>query len=110
MGRLIGEVAVATCHGLERCCPFAAVEGLEAEYVDLSGLFQVTPLDTTKRGFHRLARDAMRERLEPLIKAGKLPVVTGYFGNVDGGIIKGVGRGYTDFTAALCAGATRAQE
>ncbi len=33
----------------------------------------------------------------------QVPVVTGYMGQIPGGIINAIGRGYTDFTAALVA-------
>ncbi|ORX96143.1 aspartate kinase [Basidiobolus meristosporus CBS 931.73] len=41
---------------------------------------------------------------------GSIPVVTGYFGPVPGGILQSIGRGYTDLTAALCAVGIRAEE
>ena len=34
-------------------------------------------------------------------QADEVPVVTGFFGMVPGGLLRAVGRGYTDFTAAL---------
>ena len=39
-----------------------------------------------------------------------MPVLTGYFGFVPGGIIQSIGRGYTDLTAALAAAAVGARE
>lgn len=48
--------------------------------------------------------------VQPVLDSGKIPVVTGYFGHVKGGIIQDVGRGYTDLTSALCAGALGAKE
>jgi aspartate kinase len=40
----------------------------------------------------------------------KVPVITGYFGNVPGGLLNSIGRGYTDLCAALVAVGTRAKE
>ncbi|CAI4210471.1 unnamed protein product [Parascedosporium putredinis] len=41
----------------------------------------------------------------------KVPVVTGFFGNVPGSLIDGdIGRGYTDLCSALCAVAIKADE
>ncbi|CAI6333487.1 unnamed protein product [Periconia digitata] len=40
----------------------------------------------------------------------KVPVITGYFGNVPGGILSTVGRGYTDLCAALVAVGIHAEE
>lgn len=42
---------------------------------------------------------------------GRVPVVTGFFGNVPGSLIDGdIGRGYTDLCAALCAVGLKAEE
>lgn len=79
-------------------------QGLDAHYVNLSRLF-VDDLNTHKRGYQQQARDALRAELQPIVERGGLPVVTGFFGHVKGGIIHGVGRGYTDLTSALVAGA-----
>lgn len=45
-----------------------------------------------------------------MLDQDKIPVVTGFFGHVKGGIIRDVGRGYTDLTSALCAGALKAEQ
>ncbi|OGH01042.1 MAG: hypothetical protein A2600_01270 [Candidatus Lambdaproteobacteria bacterium RIFOXYD1_FULL_56_27] len=46
-----------------------------------------------------------------LAEAGaQVPVFTGYFGFAPGGILKSIGRGYTDFTAALIAAGAKATE
>lgn len=79
-------------------------QGLDARYVDLSRLF-AQDLNTHKRGYQKQAREALRQLIQPIVQAGGLPVVTGFFGHVKGGIIHGVGRGYTDLTSALVAGA-----
>jgi len=79
-------------------------QGYDARYVDLSRLF-AQDLNTHKRGYQKQAREALHTMLQPIVSSGGLPVVTGFFGNVRGGIIHGVGRGYTDLTAALVAGA-----
>ncbi len=79
-------------------------QGVDAHYVNLSRLF-VQDLNTHKRGYQETARQRLRETLEPIVNKGGLPVVTGFFGHVKGGIIHGVGRGYTDLTSALVAGA-----
>jgi len=39
-----------------------------------------------------------------------IPIVTGFFGNVPGSLLTQVGRGYTDFCAALCAIGVGAEE
>jgi len=82
-------------------------EGLNSKHLDLSHAFP-EGLDTSKRGYQHKAKRAFNALLQPMLKEGVLPVVTGYFGSVNNGIIKGVGRGYTDLTSALCAGAIHA--
>ena len=82
-------------------------QGLDARYVNLSQAFN--DLNTHKRGYQRAARDVLSKILKPILDQGGLPVVSGFFGHVQGGIIHGVGRGYTDLTAALCAGAVNAK-
>lgn len=54
----------------------------------------------------------LQEKLAQIVeKSGaKVPVFTGYFGFAPHGILKSVGRGYTDFTAALVAAGARAKE
>ncbi|KAH9253679.1 hypothetical protein BASA81_008297 [Batrachochytrium salamandrivorans] len=79
-------------------------QGVDAKYVDLSRVFLHEELNTQKRGYQEIARKAFGELIQPIVTAGGLPVVSGFFGNVKGGIIHGVGRGYTDLTSALVAG------
>jgi aspartate kinase len=52
--------------------------------------------------FYKEATAAMTKKL--LACENRVPVVTGFFGNVPGSLIDGdIGRGYTDLCAALCA-------
>ncbi len=50
-----------------------------------------------------------KKKLTPEVK-NNIPVVTGYFGPNPGGILEAVGRGYSDFCAALCGSALKAKE
>lgn len=52
--------------------------------------------------------EAIRERA--LQVRSRVPVFTGFFGPLPGGLVHSVGRGYSDFCAALCAIALNAQE
>ena len=83
-------------------------EGIDSVNVDLSNAFP-NELDTGKRGYHHIAKGEIKKLVEPIVRRGTVPVVTGFFGHVKGGIIKGVGRGYTDLTSALTAGALSAK-
>ena len=69
-----------------------------ATFVDLTGVVPEEEDEVTPGFFRRL-----QERLAVLCtpKDHEVPVVTGFFGMVPGGLLKAVGRGYTDFTAAL---------
>ena len=64
------------------------------------------PLDAN---FYKTAVDAFHKKLSTC--GNKVPVVTGFFGNVPGSLIDGdIGRGYTDLCAALCAVSLKAEE
>jgi aspartate kinase len=72
---------------------------VKARFVDLStvvpeGEGQVDPV------FFRRLQGRLAELCKP---DGDVPVVTGFFGMVPGGLLSAVGRGYTDFTAAMIA-------
>jgi aspartate kinase len=63
-------------------------------------------LDAT---FYAKAVEAFVNKIESC--EGRVPVVTGFFGNVPGSLIDGdIGRGYTDLCAALCAVGLKAEE
>ena len=51
-----------------------------------------------------------RAELEPLLRAGKVPVVTGFIGATREGVTTTLGRGASDYTAAILAAALRASE
>ena len=82
--------------------PAEAVSGTELIVTD-TGFGDATPfLDDT-------ARQA-GQRLRPLLDAGVTPVVTGYNGATPGGVPTTLGRGGSDFSAAILAAALRADE
>jgi len=83
--------------------------GLPAVAVDLSNL--VEHVDTKSAGYQEGLIEALRVKLSPILEdqSPSIPIVTGFFGHVHGGIVEGVGRGYTDLTAALTAAAFNAE-
>lgn len=81
--------------------------GVDAEYVNLDSLIQKT-FPELNRTFYNYLKEELAKRVQAC--SGKVPVVTGYFGFVPGGIIQAIGRGYTDFTAALIAAGIGAKE
>lgn len=98
--------------GEKLSCRFVAAlledRGVESEFVDLSDVihFKSTRLDME---FYTLLSAELREKI--LACEHRVPVVTGYFGAVPGGLMDGeIGRGYTDLCAALVAVGMKADE
>ncbi|RSL90553.1 hypothetical protein CEP52_014553 [Fusarium oligoseptatum] len=83
--------------------------GVESEYVDLCDSFHYDATERLDDDFYRVASEAFVRKI--VACEGRVPVVTGFFGNVPGSLIDGdIGRGYTDLCAALCAVGIRAEE
>jgi aspartate kinase len=84
-------------------------QGVDAEYVDLSDIVHSKSPKHLDHMFYRELAATFKERL--LACEDRVPVVTGYFGTVPGGLMDGeIGRGYTDLCAALIAVALEAEE
>jgi aspartate kinase len=81
--------------------------GVDAEYVNLDALID-KPFAEANHEFYAYTRAGLKKRIE--LCGHRVPVLTGYFGFVPGGIIHSIGRGYTDLTAALAAAAMGARE
>ncbi|CAM1508484.1 Fc.00g053320.m01.CDS01 [Cosmosporella sp. VM-42] len=83
--------------------------GVEAEYVDLCDSFHYDAVAQLDAVFYKTASEAFERKIAAC--EGRVPVVTGFFGNVPGSLIDGdIGRGYTDLCAALCAVGVKAEE
>jgi len=98
--------------GEKLSCRFVAAllqdRGVEAQYVDLSEVIKSREDHGLDQAFYEdlaavLAREAKA-------CGEKVPVLTGYFGTVPGGLLEKVGRGYTDLCAALVAVGIHASE
>ncbi|MCH8883367.1 MAG: aspartate kinase [SAR324 cluster bacterium] len=74
--------------------------GTEAVYTDLSDVVDEGEREIDPAFFTRL-QGKMAERCTPQPDA--VTVVTGFFGIAPGGLLHAVGRGYSDFTAAMIA-------
>jgi len=83
-------------------------EGLKAQYFDLSSLCN-EGVDATVPGYHLDVQKNIGELLNGKPN-GVIPILTGYVGQFNGGIIESVGRGYSDLTAALVAAELNAVE
>lgn len=83
--------------------------GTPAQYVDVS---EVVKFQSPSKGlgeqFYKDLACALGREIEAC--GDKVPVITGYFGSVPGGILNTVGRGYTDLCAALVAVGIKAKE
>lgn len=82
--------------------------GANAVYVDLSEIITF-PVKAIDELFYKNLSNAIAERVKKLDN-GCIPVITGYFGNVPGGLLENIGRGYTDLCAALAAVGLHAAE
>ncbi|NQU66291.1 MAG: aspartate kinase [SAR324 cluster bacterium] len=81
--------------------------GTDASYINLD--------DVVDKPFYEIDQrfcSYLQKKLAKLVTecGAKIPVVTGFIGFVPHGIIRSIGRGYTDFTAALIATGIRAKE
>ena len=80
-----------------------AEAGVPAEYVDATDvIYTERRLGSIWPSFPRCAR-AARERMTPLLDAGTVPVMPGFLGRGPEGELVTLGRGGTDFSAALLA-------
>ncbi|KAK0100048.1 Aspartokinase [Cadophora gregata] len=99
--------------GEKLSCRFVASllqdRGVDAEFVDLSDVVTFKPVKGLDLEFYKQLSAALKEKV--LACGDKVPVVTGYFGTVPGGLMDGeIGRGYTDLCAALIAVGIKADE
>ncbi|CAK9439909.1 uncharacterized protein LODBEIA_P40090 [Lodderomyces beijingensis] len=89
---------------------------LNAVYIDLSDLIPLTYNFNNgfDDAFYRFMSDEIGARIKEVTENNNeddvIPVLTGYFGIVPGGLLNGVGRGYTDLCAALAAVGIQADE
>lgn len=130
---VIGEIPDRTNDIVMACgeklsCMFMAAlledRGIPSQYVDLSNIVSSfadelslnsnngsseNELGGLKPQFYTRLSRAIGEAVYS-VPEGSVPVLTGYFGPVPGGLLNSVGRGYTDLCAALCAVGLNADE
>ncbi len=82
--------------------------GIDAEAIDARKIIltdsqfqKAVPIDNT-------IEQRAEEKLRPLVNAGKVPVMGGFIGSNEAGITTTLGRGGSDFTAAIIGGALNA--
>ncbi|PKY05358.1 aspartokinase [Aspergillus campestris IBT 28561] len=88
---------------------FLQDRGVDSQFVDLT---EIIDFPISSQGLDQSFYDHLSNSLAREVRAchGKVPVVTGYFGTVPGGLLDKIGRGYTDLCAALVAVGVRAKE
>lgn len=81
--------------------------GIASKVVDLSEAIISEVSDLDQKFYEGLAETLAKE-----VEAcgAKVPIITGYFGSVPGGLLNKIGRGYTDLCAALVAVGLHAKE
>ncbi|KAJ5501984.1 Aspartate/glutamate/uridylate kinase [Penicillium fimorum] len=83
--------------------------GVDSQYVDLSEIIDFSiGAHGLDQAFYNTLAAAFGSKVEAC--GHRVPVMTGYFGTIPGGLLDQIGRGYTDLCAALVAVGTRAQE
>ncbi|KAI4134550.1 MAG: hypothetical protein LQ347_001425 [Umbilicaria vellea] len=91
--------------GEKLSCQFVAAllqdQGVDTCYVDLSDVIAFKVSNGIDPNFYLHLAAALAERIKACGR--KVPVMTGYFGTVPGGLLDQIGRGYTDLCAALVA-------
>lgn len=88
---------------------FLQDRGVDSQYVDLA---EAIDFPISNSGLDQEFYDKLAAVFGKKIWAceGRVPVVTGYFGTVPGGLLDQIGRGYTDLCAALVAVGIKAKE
>ena len=116
--QMIGEVSSGTLdtvvsRGEILSCHFMAAllqdRGIDAQIVDLSDIIEPTPAHQLDQSFYTDLTDVLATKVKAC--GQRIPVVTGYFGKIYGGLLEGrIGRGYTDLCAGLVAVGLNAKE
>ena len=83
---------------------------LAAEAIDASSVIVTDGVFGAATPLRGETRQRASERLEPLLSAGILPVITGFIGATRAGKITTLGRNSSDFSAAVLADAIDAEE
>ena len=87
---------------------FLKDRGIDSEYVDLSEIINFKAADGLNQEFYRDLARVIGRRIH--LCEDRVPVITGFFGPVPGGLLDTCGRGYSDLCAALAAVGLGAKE
>jgi aspartate kinase len=86
-----------------------AGEGVDAVWVDVRPLMITDSRFTRATPYVHVVSQRARDCLQPLCEAGKIPVTQGFIGSTTTGAPTTLGRGGSDFTAALLGAALEAR-
>jgi aspartate kinase len=115
--QILGEISPRSVDkvmsvGEKLSCRFTAAlledHGVASEYVDVSDIIDFHIKGTLDQAFYDKVAAKLGSRLKEC--QAQVPVITGFFGMVPGGLLDKIGRGYTDLCAALVAVGLHAQE
>ena len=115
LGEVTPRVQDAIASAGERMCVYllaAALEskGVKAEPVEATRLIRTDDHFTDAHPDMAVTRELVRANLQPLLEKGFVPVITGFLAANDKGNITTLGRGGSDYSAALIGAALPADE
>ncbi|KAL8703908.1 MAG: hypothetical protein Q9201_002920 [Fulgogasparrea decipioides] len=82
--------------------------GIPSQYIDLSDIIHFPVPERLSQKFYQDLSSAFSQHL--LSCKDRVPVITGFFGRIPGGLVNILGRGYSDLCAALVAVGLQATE
>lgn len=84
--------------------------GLPSLPVDAREYVKTNERYTEAEVHHAETERRLSAGLVPMVSGGRIPVITGFLGSTEEGVTTTLGRGASDYTASLVAGALRAEE
>lgn len=84
--------------------------GVAARAIDATELLVTDDSFGAARPLMEQTRQRAHDKLDPLLRAGIVPVITGYIGATSNGAVTTLGRGGSDYSAALMGAALDAEE
>jgi aspartate kinase len=83
--------------------------GLDADWVDIRQILVTDGRFGRATPYSQVLNQRARDHLKPLVEAGRIPVTQGFIGATATGVATTLGRGGSDFTAALLGAALGAE-
>jgi aspartate kinase len=98
------RLSTAIIAGLFEC------RGVPAQYMDARELVITDDQFTRAAPLFDLTDPAIRQQVLPVVKSGRVPVVQGFIGSTRNGITTTIGRGGSDYSAAIIGAALEAYD